>query len=342
MSFRSWVTWLTFVLLIVIIFFAWDEIVKAWNLLDSVNIWILALIVPIQFISYYAVGETIFSYLRSKGNLENVSRLAVARMALELNFVNHVLPSGGAAGFSYMGWALKRHGVSAGRSTMAQIIRFVLAFLSFVIILLVSVFLLILDNKIQRGIIALSVFLVFLIVVGVAFLIYIIGNHKRLITISGWLTKNVNKIVKKITFGRKSQILKLEIVEDFFTDLHQDYIEIIRDKKILIKPLLWSTLAVIMDALLIFIAFLSLGDFINPAAIFVAFGMSAAVSLFSVTPGGAGVYEAVMIAFLVSSGVSANVAIAGTLLARVVLVLLTIIFGYVFYQLTINKHGKIN
>jgi hypothetical protein len=35
-----------------------------------------------------------------------------------------------------------------------------------------------------------------------------------------------------------------------------------------------------------------------------------------------------------------DVAIAGTLLARVTLVLGTIIFGYVFYQLTVLKYGK--
>jgi uncharacterized protein (TIRG00374 family) len=94
------------------------------------------------------------------------------------------------------------------------------------------------------------------------------------------------------------------------------------------------------DVALIFIAFLSLGIYVNPATLFVAFGVSSIVSILSVAPGGAGIYEAVMIAFLASASVPADVAIAGTLLARVTLVLGTIIFGYVFYQLTINKNGK--
>jgi len=44
--------------------------------------------------------------------------------------------------------------------------------------------------------------------------------------------------------------------------------------------------------------------------------------------------------FLASAGVAAEVAIAGTLLARVILMVGTIAGGYVFYQLTIVKYGK--
>jgi hypothetical protein len=47
-----------------------------------------------------------------------------------------------------------------------------------------------------------------------------------------------------------------------------------------------------------------------------------------------------MITFLASSGVPAEIAIAGTLLARVALLSGTVLFGYIFYQLTINKYGK--
>jgi uncharacterized membrane protein YbhN (UPF0104 family) len=52
------------------------------------------------------------------------------------------------------------------------------------------------------------------------------------------------------------------------------------------------------------------------------------------------VYEAIMIAFLASAGVPAEVAIAGTLLARVLLMLGTVAFGFVFYQLTVLRYGK--
>ncbi len=339
LSFRAWLTIITSVLLVVVIFAAWPEIVKAWNLLDKVNLWILALIIPVQFFSYYATGGMIFSYLRSKGDLKGVSHVKMARISLELNFVNHILPSGGAAGFSYLSWVLGKLGVRAGRSTMAQIIRFALTFLSFVLLLLVAIVMLVIDHEVSRTVILLCLLLVFLALGVTIGLIYLLSSERRLNKFSNWLTRLVNKFVNKVTRGRKPAVLKENIIPDFFMDLHEDYTALRHDKKILIKPFIWAVLANMADVALIWIAFWSLGAMVNPAILFIAFGVASLASAVSVTPGGAGVYEAIMIAFL-STSISPEVAIAGTLLARVSLVLGTIVFGYVFYQLTVNKYGR--
>ena len=339
-SFRSWLTIVTGILLVVVVFFAWPEIIKAYRLLNQVDLRILALLIPVQLFSYYATGGMIFSYLRSKGDLKEVSRWRMARIALELNFVNHILPSGGAAGFSYLGWVLGRFGVKPGRTTMAQLVRFTLTFLSFVLILIAAVIFLVIDHRIDRVIILLSSLLV-MICIGVLFgTVFVIGNNKRLDKFSRWLTRLVNGTMNKLTRGRKPQILEPTIIPEFFGEVHDDYLAIRRDKKILIKPFLWAVVANLADVALLCIAFYSLGFAVSPAILFVAFGVSSLASAISVTPGGAGVYEAIMIAFLASSGVPADVAIAGTLLARVTLVLGTIVFGYMFYQLTVLKYGK--
>jgi len=340
LSIRGWLTLITTVLLVAVVFAAWPEIVKAWNLIGSVNLWILALLIPVQFFSYYATGGMIFSYLRSKGDLKTMKHRQMTRLALELNFVNHILPSGGAAGFSYLSWILSRHGVSAARSTMSQIVRFALTFMSFVLIMIVAVIMLIVDHKIDRVIILLCTMLVVLCVGATIGVIYVIGNKHRLEVFSNWLTRFVNRIVKKVTRGRKPNAVKAEIIPKFFSELHDDFIAIKRDRRILIRPFIWAILANLADIALIWIAFWSLGFMINPAILFVAFGVASIASAVSVTPGGAGVYETIMIAFLASSNVAPNVAIAGTLIARVTLVLGTILFGYVFYQLTVAKYGK--
>ncbi len=192
MSFRGWLTTGTIVLLAVVVIIAFPEIVKAWRLLDRVDLRILALLVPVQFASYYATGGMIFSYLRSKGDLQGVSHWRITRIALELNFVNHILPSGGAAGFSYLGWVLGKYGVKPGRSTMAQLIRFTLTFVAFSVLLIIAVIFLASDGRINRVIIALASLIV-LVCVGVIFgTIYIIGNSERIIRFSAWLTKKAN------------------------------------------------------------------------------------------------------------------------------------------------------
>jgi uncharacterized membrane protein YbhN (UPF0104 family) len=47
-----------------------------------------------------------------------------------------------------------------------------------------------------------------------------------------------------------------------------------------------------------------------------------------------------MVAFLAIAGVSGGTAIAGIVLTRVILLISTIAFGYLFYQYAIIKYGK--
>jgi putative heme transporter len=340
LSFRGWLTIVTLVLLAVVIFAAWPEILKAWALLGQVNWLILALLIPVQFASYYATGGMIFSYLRAKGNLEDVSHWSMTRMALELNFVNHILPSGGAAGFSYLAWVLSKYKVSASRSTMAQIIRFVLTFISFVVLLLVAIVILAFTGHLERATIFIALGLVIAAIGGTLIMIWLIKSNIRLQRFSVWLTKTINRFVRWVTRGKKRKVVREKLFLEFFGGLHDDYLAIRRERKILAIPFIWALIANILDVALIWIAFWALGYTVDASLLFVAFGIASIASAISVTPGGAGVYEAIMVAFLATSGVSPDVAIAGTLLARVALLSGTIAFGYVFYQLRVSKYGK--
>ncbi len=340
LSFRGWLTIITLVLLTIVIIAAWPEITKAWALLGQVDLWILALLIPVQFLSYYATGGMIFSYLRSKGNLKEQSHWFTTRLALELNFVNHILPSGGAAGFSYLAWILSKFKVSVSRSTMSQIIRFVMTFVSFVVLLVVAIIVLAFTGHLDRITIFIAIGLAAAAIGGIFILVWLIKSNERLRNFSAWLTKTINRFIRWITRGKKRKIVKEELFLEFFGGLHDDYLAIRRDRKSLVMPFIWAIVANILDVALIWISFWALGFAVDPALLFVAFGIASIAGAVSVTPGGAGVYEAVMVAFLASSGVPPEVAIAGTLLARVTLLGGTIAFGYVFYQLRVNQYGK--
>jgi len=333
-------TIVTLILLAIVVTAAWPQIMKAWGLLGQVDLWILLLLVPVQFLSYYATGGMIFSYLRAKGNLEDMSHWSMTRLALELNFVNHILPSGGAAGFSYLAWILKKHKVSVSRSTMAQLIRFVLTFLSFVVLLMVAMIILTFRHRIDSVVVIIGLLLVVGAVAATWVGIWLIKSNSRLRRFSEWLTKTVNRFVAWITRGKKRNVVDGEIVLEFFDGLHDDYLAIRRERKILIRPFIWAITANILDVALIWISFWALGYPLDATLLFIAFGIASIAGAVSVTPGGTGVYETVMVAFLAASGVTPEVAIAGTLLARVTLLAGTILFGYLFYQLTILKYGK--
>jgi uncharacterized protein (TIRG00374 family) len=341
MSFRTWLSVATLVLLAVIIFLARHEIAHAWDLLANVNIWILLLLIPGQILVYYAAGEMIFEYLRAKKSINKVSRFELTRMALEMNFVNHVLPSGGVSGISYMGWRLGHYGVSPGRATMAQVVRYAMGFASFVALLIVAVLMVTIDGNVNRWIILVSAGLVGAMVLTVVGGIFLLSSKKRLDQFSEWMVRFVNRLVRKITFGRIRSVLKLENMAGFFNDLHLDFLELRREKKILMKPFLWGLVFNLADAALFFITFWALGTIVNPAPILIAYGLASMAGFFVVTPGGAGAYEAIMVAFLAVAGVMSGVAIAGILLTRVIMLIGTIALGYIFYQHALLRYGKV-
>lgn len=340
MSVRGWISLATVGLVGLIVFLARDELQQAWEALGQVNLWILALLIPAQIISYYAAGEMIFSYLRAKSSTANVSKRDQVRMALELNFVNHIVPSGGLSGVSYLSWRLSKYGISPGRATMAQVVRYAMGFGAYAVLLVIAVLLVTVDGNINRWIILISSGLVtlFLIVgIGGAFML---SSIKRLQKFSIWLTPAVNKLVRKLTFNKVKRILNLDEVTKFFSELHYDYKGLMRDRKVLKKPFIWGIIFTIFDAGLFLITFWALGHPVNPAPVFIAYGVATLAGIVAITPGGTGVYEAVMVAFLAMAGLGSGVALVGILLTRAIMLGGTILFGYIFYQKAILKYGK--
>ena len=122
--------------------------------------------------------------------------------------------------------------------------------------------------------------------------------------------------------------------------MHRDFLELRHDKKLLIKPYLWGLVFMALDAGLFAITFLAMGEPVNPAPILIAYGVASLAGFIVLTPGGAGAYEAIMVAFLAIAGIASGIAIAGIVLTRVIVLLGTIIFGYVFYQRALIKYGK--
>jgi uncharacterized protein (TIRG00374 family) len=340
MSFRAWLSTITLVLIAVIIFFSRNELIHAWELLSRVNIWILLLLIPGQLLVYYAAGEMMFSYLREKKSIDHISPIGLARMSLEMNFVNHVLPSGGVSGISYMGWRLGGYGVSSGRSAMAQVVRYSMGFAAFIALLLIAVLVVTIDGGINRWIILVSSTLVTGMLGVVATAAFVMSSTKRMTWFAGVTVRTINRIVRKLTFGRKPAILSQETVNTFFDELHKDYLALRADKKVLVKPFLWGLLFNAADVALFLITFWALGVPVNPAPVLIAYGVACVAGFFVVTPGGAGAYEAIMVAFLAVAGLAQGTAIAGIVLTRVILLLGTIGLGYLFYQHAILKYGK--
>lgn len=340
MSLRGWLSIATFVLIGIILFFSRHELEYAWGLLGQVNIWLLLLLIPAQMLAYYAGGEMIFSYLRSKGKMRDVPRSQLMAIALEGNFVNHLLPSGGVSGISYLTWRLGHLGVPPGRATMAQVVRYVVAFIAFGILLFISLFVITIDGNINRWIIFASAVLICGLGAVIVGAVYLLGSNRRTTAFSEWLVRVSAAIMKRVSFGKKQKGLNAKHTKVFFDDMHSDFLELRHDMRLLIKPFWWGMLFTITDAGMFYVTFLALGEVVNPAPILIAYGVALIAAVFVITPGGAGAYEAIMIGFLTVAGLTQGVAIAGVVLTRVILLLGTIVLGYIFYQRALLKYGK--
>lgn len=340
MSLRSWLSVVTVVLIGGVLFLSRHELVQAWELLSQVNLYVLVAIIPAAAIAYLAAGEMIFSYLREKDHIKGIKPWTLARMSLELNFVNHILPSGGVSGISYMNWRLGKYGVPLGKATMAQLVRYVAGFASLATLLFFSVIIVTIDGNINRWIILMSSGIMTVMIVATMGLIYLVKSPARLRRFSGVITRVGNRLVRKLSFGKRRQLFDELIVNAYFQDMHDDYLALKRDGRGLLRPYLWGLVFTICDITIFFVTFLALGVVVNPAAILIAYGVASFAGFIVVTPGGAGAYETIMVVILSASGLAGNTAIAGIVLARVIILLTTIGLGYIFYQRALIKYGK--
>jgi len=339
---RAKLSFATLALVGAVLIMARHELVEAWNLMGQVNLLLLSLLIPVQLISYYANTEIFFTYLRARGQLKRTTTAQATLMALELNFVNDLFPSGGVSGVSYMVWRLGKLGVAAGQATMAQIMRYVVQMSTFMVLMAIALIWATIENRTANWVVVATAIgitsLVFLVIFGG----YFVGSKTRMKNFARWLTRAINTLVEKITFGRKHNVLKVEKVERFFLDFHDDFMVLKNDKKLLVKPIIWSFIYNIFDILLFAVSFWALGIWVNPAVLLIAYGAAAVAGNFMLTPGGAGAYEAMMIGVLTAGGMPAREAFAGVILGRAVLVTGTMASGLIAYQHALRKYGRPN
>src|SRR5688572_10516024 len=119
---RNWklvVNILTLVALGGLVYLIRGQIVDTFHNLVKVNGWVLFLMLPLQALNYHAQTRVYQDLFRVVGNRLRYGM--IYRVALELNFVNHVFPSGGVSGISYFGVRLRGNDITGSKATLVQI-----------------------------------------------------------------------------------------------------------------------------------------------------------------------------------------------------------------------------
>ncbi|HPR10467.1 MAG TPA: lysylphosphatidylglycerol synthase transmembrane domain-containing protein [Candidatus Saccharibacteria bacterium] len=325
----------TIIALIVLIYFSWPQITEGLKEIGGAKWSIIALMIPLQVFNFFAVGMIYYSYFTSHRH-SRVTKKNMFKVALELNFVNHVFPSGGVAGFTYLGYRMKHYGVAVSRTTLAQSLRFALTFISFLILLFFGLFMLSFGDRSSGVTLYIGLSIAFLTLFGTMLAVFIISDEGRIKAFTAFLPRLVNAVLKPFK-KKRGNAIDLEKIEKLFGDLHTDYEELMKDRKKLKKPFMWALLVNISEVLTIYLAYLALGQVVNPGAVILAYSVASFAGLVSILPGGIGVYEALMTTTLAASGVPKALALSATLIYRIFTMIIFVPTGFILYQLALRK-----
>lgn len=337
-DFKFWLNVFTILALAFLIYISRAQIVDALKKLGGLNLGALLMIIPIQLVSYYAVAKLYKIFFDAHG--ERIKFSALYKITLELNFINHVFPSGGVSGFSYLSLRLKRHGISTAESTLAQLLRFGLTFISFLLLLLLGLFMLAFNQKTSQLIILISSSIIFATIFGAMIAVFIISKSSRIKAFVSWLPRFLNFLFKFLRIGRKRDVINLDKVEATLEDLHQNYIDLRRDKKLIKRLLGWTLVTNIAEILTIYVVYIAFSTLINPGAVIIAYAVANFAGLIAILPGGVGVYEGLMTATLASAGIEKALALSATVVYRVLSMLFFLPIGYYYYHRAIRRGGN--
>ncbi len=351
--FRKILSAVTLILVAFVIYKAWPELTETIGCVTggacpeggefSINLWIVLLLIPEQLFMYFTAGQIFFSYMKARKTTKAIKPWQLARISFELNFVNHAVPSGGVSGLGYIAWRLHEFGATAGQVSFMYLLRYIITIIANQTQTIFAIIVLLLCNAVPSdamwmvGLVGLmSVGIIAGIALGIA-----IASKRKLIDWFSRISANFcNGFVKGITFGKKKNVLPYQKVHKFFIDLHEDLLAARRDKKILVRPILWGIIYNFLEIATYEIVAIALGHPEIFPQIMVAEALASVIGAIVPLPGGVGGYEGSMIYIITKLGTSLPIASTVVIVTRVIVLMNTIISGYGFYQNAISKIGK--
>lgn len=309
--------------------FAWQEM----------NVPVLFALIPEQIAMYYAAGQIYFAFLKQKKNFK-VSKAKLTRISLEINFVNHALPSGGASGLAYLIWRLKDLHVTAGQISFIHGLRYGICAIANTIQTFIAIIIVLAVGCVEPGNYW-ALWLAAAIAVGIQAILVaawlIVRKQKNVDWLSTNATKAVNRVMRKLTRGKKRKILHEDSVTRFFGDLRNDYLWIRRNRHILGRPIIWGGIFSFLELATYWVVGIAMGHPEILPQIMIAEGVASVVGTVVPTPGGLGGYEGAMVAVMAATGVDLSVSIIVVAVTRVCILLGTIVSGWGFYQHALMK-----
>ena len=338
---NRWKTVLTIITLTALVATAYAlryQIMQTVQNLGKVNTWAVLLIIPIQGLNYASQAKLYQNLFRMLS--ERFRFKALYGLALELNFVNTVFPSGGVSGFSYLSLRMKGEGLSTAKATLVQMMRFILIFISFQILLFVGLLLLAVAGDASKLTVLVAGSLGTSLLAGTFLLAFIIGSKRRINYFFTFITKLLNWLIHLVR-PRHPETINITSARLTFTELHENYLILKRNYTELKTPLIFALLANLTEIAAIYVVYLAFGHAVNPGAVIIAYAIANFAGMVSVLPGGIGIYEALMTGVLAAGGVPPAISLPVTVMYRVVNMSVQLPPGYFLYHRALHHKEAI-
>lgn len=328
---------MTILALVILAIAVRKQLVQTVENLGNVNGWALLLIIPIEALNYHAQAklyEGLFGVVAERFDYK-----FLYRVALELNFINHVFPSGGVSGVSYFSLRLRSNNVRVAKSTSVQLMKLVLVFGSFEVLLILGMLILAAVGKANNLVVLIGGSLTTLLLVGTGLAAYIVSSRQRVQAFFRIMTRILNRLIHLVR-PHHPETISLEKARPVVDELHDNYSLFRTRLKQLKAPFWYAMLMNITEILAVYVVYLAFGHWVNLGAVILAYAVANFAGLVSVLPGGVGVYEALMTAVLVVGGVPAAISLPATIMYRILNTLLQVPPGYYFYNQYLRRGGK--
>lgn len=323
--------------LVLLAFAIRHQLVYTFHNLTKVKASVLLLLVPVEALNYHAqtkLYQRLFAAVDEKVDYKHL-----LQVALELNFVNHIFPSGGVSGISYFGFTMREYGVRATKSTLVQTMKLVLLFVSFEILLVFGMLILATNGRAGDVVVLIGGGLTTLVLCGTGLFIYIIGSQSRINESLTAITQLLNRIFQ-IVRPSEPETINISRARTLFEEFHQDYLLLRSRMSSLRSPFVWAIVANVTEVMAIYVVYVAFGSFVDVGAVILAYAVANFAGLVSVLPGGIGIYEALMTGVLVAAGVPARLSLPVTVMYRVLNTILQVPPGYVLYHRTLHRPPK--
>lgn len=326
---------ITISLLGLLVYGSRSQLMQTLENLRHVNGWVLLLLIPIEVLNYHAQArlyQRLFALVGTR-----FPYWYLFRTSLELNFVNHVFPSGGAAGVSYFGVTVRKGDeVSGGKATLVHVIKLAATFVSLEIIIAFGLLALAIGNRVNGLLLLVTASLSTLILLVTIAVPYLIGSQQR---INSLLTNSTEMLNKLIHFFRpkSTETINMDAAKLAFTDFHENYQQLKNRWREFRMPLFYALLANLTEIAALYVVYLAFGKYVNVGAVIIAYSVANFAGLVSILPGGVGIYEALMTAVMASAGIPPGVSLPVTVMYRVVNTAIQVPPGYFLYQRSLRR-----